>query len=80
MVRDTGASNGNGAPATGNFPAGMMKSLSSLKDLLDLGGMNLPEFPGKAGEEAVQPPDAQARSAKGGGFFLSTIGPLPSEL
>lgn len=50
MVWDTGAGKGDGTPTTANFLAGMLKSLPALGDLLDMGGMNLPEYLGKAKE------------------------------
>jgi len=52
MVWDTGSGKGDGTPTTANFIAGMMKSLPALNDLLDMGGMNLPEFLGKVKDAA----------------------------
>lgn len=47
MVWDTGAATGSGTPTTANFLAGMLKSLPALNDILNLGGLNLPEILGK---------------------------------
>ena len=47
LVWDSNGGNSDGTPAAANFLSGMLKSLPPLKDLLDLGGMNLPEFLGK---------------------------------
>ena len=47
LVWDSNGGNSDSTPAAANFLSGMLKSLPPLKDLLDLGGMNLPEFLGK---------------------------------
>jgi flotillin len=44
VVWDTGAGNVDGTPTTANFLAGMMKSLPPLQDILNIGGMKLPDF------------------------------------
>jgi len=54
LVWDTGTAKGDGTPTTANFLSGMLKSLPPLKDLLDLGGMNLPDFLGKAKDEETK--------------------------
>ena len=41
---DTGAGIVDGTPTTANFLAGMMKSLPPLQDILNIGGMKLPDF------------------------------------
>jgi flotillin len=51
LVWDSNGASKDGAPAAANFLSGMLKSLPPLKDLLDLGGMNLPEFLGKEKQE-----------------------------
>jgi len=63
MVWDTGSGKGDGTPTTANFIAGMMKSLPALNDLLDMGGMNLPEFLGKV-KEATDDSEAVSTDTK----------------
>jgi flotillin len=54
LVWDSNGGSKDGTPAAANFLSGMLKSLPPLKDLLDLGGMNLPEFLGKEKEAVAE--------------------------
>ena len=68
LVWDSNGGNKDGTPAAANFLSGMLKSLPPLKDLLDLGGMNLPEFLGTVKQEeataTVTKEDAKNKQAK----------------
>lgn len=54
VVWDTGSGKGDGTPTTANFLAGMLKSLPALNEILNLGGMNLPELLGKPVAQTVK--------------------------
>ena len=42
----------DGTPATANFLAGMLKSIPPMNELFNMAGMTLPEFLGKAADNA----------------------------
>lgn len=51
VVWDSGSGKNGETPMTAHFLAGLLKSLPPLKDILEIAGLNLPEFLGKEKQE-----------------------------